>query len=261
MANYNFGVVKATFSNYMNESENVFAKEMFTNFMKLIKESKIFKAQFQIYNNLEDKHIVNESLAIKYIDENINLLKKEVCTSRLFELANKELAKVCEGLTPKVSDKKRALYENINTLINQSLNTTNVDQLHDSFTFVLNHITTNKPQSLMNENTELEYSHVPKDFLIKKAIEKFNSKYESLDESDKMILKSIVSTSSTDRETLFTSLKNETLSTLTSLMENSPQVDVSKVKTSMSKINEMAYNDDTFSNDVISLNELKKSLL
>src|SRR5258708_7069839 len=150
MANYNFGVIKATFSNYMNESENVFAKEMFTNFMKLIKESKIFKAQFQIYNNLEDKHIVNESLAIKYIYENINLLK-QVCAPIHLEVANKELAKVCEGLTPKVSEKKRVLYENIHTLINQSLNTTNVDQLHDSFTFVLNHITTNKPQNLMNE--------------------------------------------------------------------------------------------------------------
>ncbi len=260
MANYNFGVVKATFSNYMNESENVFAKEMFTNFMKLIKESKIFKAQFQIYNNLEDKHIVNENLAIKYIDENINLLK-QVCKAPNFEYANKELAKVCEGLTPRVSEKKRVLYENIHTLINQSLQTTNVDELHDSFTFVLNYLTTNKSQNLMNENTTLEYSHVPKDFLIKKAIEKFNTRYESLDESDKAILKSIVSTKLADKETLFTSLKNETLSTLTSLMENSPQVDISKVKTSMTKINEMVYNDDTYSTDIISLNELKKSLL
>lgn len=259
MANFNFGVIKATFTNYLNESENIFAKEMFTNFMKLIKESPLLQAQFQVYKNLEDKHIVNEALAIKYIDENINLVKQHCILSQNLNLKNLELAKICEGLKPKVSDKKKFLYENIQILIDQSLNTTNVDQLHESFSYVLNHIKTNEPKNLVVENA-IEYSHVPQDFLIKKAIEKFNDKYNGLNEAEKELFKTIISENVDVKSNYFNNLKISATDKLKSLLGESEVVD-KNINEAISKIEKMQFKEETYSTDVLSLKELKESLV
>lgn len=258
MANFNFGVIKATFTNYLNESENVFAKEVFNNFMKLIKESTVLKAQFQVYKNLEEKYIPNENLAIKYIDENIEMLKKS-CPKPVeaLESRNAQLEKVCKGIAPKLSDKKKTLYENIQTLINQSLTTTDVDSLHESFSYVLNHLTTNKPKLFVNENSD--YNSLPKEFLIRKAVEKFNAKYNSLNESEKELLKTIVSESSDVKIAYFSAMKNETVSKLKSILGESETVD-KNINEALTKVNEMSFNEDTYSTDVLKLKEFKESL-
>lgn len=256
MTNFNFGIIKATFTNYLNESENLFAKELFTNFMKLIKEEAVLQAQFQVYKNLEDKHIVNENLAIKYIDENLNVIKK--WPHAVLDRHNAVLAKICEGLKPKVSEKKKTLYENIQTLIDQTLNTTDVDQLHESYSYVLNHIKTNEPKNLVIE-TANEFTHVPQDFLIKKAIEKFNNKYNGLNEAEKELFLTIISENTDAKNAYFVNLKSSTTHKLKSLLGENEVVD-KNINEAISKIEKMKFNEETFSTDVLSLKELKESL-
>lgn len=259
MAKHNFGVIKATFTTYMNESENLHAKEMFGNFMKLIKESKFLRNEFEIYKNLENKHIPNENLAIKYIDENINLISGKF-TIADYNNAQSSLEKLVEGLTIKVSSSKKEFYDHIDSMIHESLAPTpDVDKLHESFSFVLEFVKNNKPKLIEASVVENGIGSIPKEFLIKKAIEKFNEKYASLNESDKSLFKSIVSTKIDEKQTVFSSLKEETLTSLKSLIGRDTNID-SKVNESITKITNMSFNGDTYTKDILSLNELKISI-
>jgi len=261
MAKHNFGVIKATFTNYMNESENLLAKEMFGKFMNMIKESKVLRTEFEIYKNLESKYIPNENLAIKYIDENIATLSA-ISVRKKFAQENDKLQSLMEGLEVKVSDRKKELYSHIDTMLSESLadeKSTDVDTLHESFSFVLEHIKNNKPKLVETNNLGVEFNHAPQEFLIKKAIEKFNNRYSSLTESDRSIFKSIVSNNPSLKQTVFENLKSQTLESLTSLIGESSQMN-DKINESITKINTMSFNNETYSSDVISLNELKSSL-
>lgn len=261
MAKNNFGVIKATFTNHMNESENLLAKEMFGKFMQMIKESKVLRAQFEIYKNLENKFIPNENLAIKYIDENISIITANYAQDAILT-ENEKLQPLVAGLDIKVSASKEKLYEHINTLILESCTSKlipNVDQLHESFEYVLNYVQTNKPKLIESSEVDPAYSAAPNEFLIKKAIEKFNARYSSLNEAEKSIFKSIVSEDVKIKEGVFQNLKDETLDSLKSLLGNSELVD-QKINESVSKINTMHFNNGTYLTDVISLNELKSNI-
>lgn len=260
MAIHNFGVIKATFTNYMNESENLHAKEMFGKFMQLIKESKFLKTEFEVYKNLENKYIPNENLAIKYIDECVDLFSTANISS--YNEARNRTAKLIEGLDIKVSAKKQELYKHIDTLIFESLTPEpNVDSIHESFSFVLDHIKINKPK-LVESTTHLDvdYSAIPKEFLIKKSIAKFNERFASLNETDKIVFKSIISENIADKEKVFTSLKEETTQLLKSLIDLNKDIDTVKINESITKINTMSFNSDTYPKDVVSLHDLKTSL-
>jgi hypothetical protein len=263
MAKLNFGEIKATFTNYMNESENLSAKEMFGKFMNTIKESKVLKAEFEVYKNLDSKYIPNENLAIKYIDENVALLCS-ITMRENFIKENEKIQKLVEGLEIKVSERKKELYNHIDTLLTESLadnKSTDVDKLHESFSFLLEHIKTNKPKLVESTDSEIDLKGVPQEFLIKKAIEKFNLKFSSLTESDRSIFKSIVSDNQNLKQTVFENLKDQTLESLNRLIDNSsPEPMKEKINESITKITSMSFNKDTYSNDVISLNELKSSL-
>src|SRR5258706_1673609 len=225
MAIHNFGVIKATFTNYMNESENLHAKEMFGKFMQLIKEEKVLKAEFEVYRNLENKYIPNENLAIKYIDECINIFSS--FNFNTYNDCNGKIVKLIEGLDIKVSQKKQELYKHIDTLIFESMTPEpNVDSLHESFVYILEYIKNNKPK--LSETTtplNVDYSSVPKEFLINRSIEKFNERFASLNEVDKVVFKSIISENVGDKQKVFTTLKEETTQLLKSLLDQNKELD------------------------------------
>lgn len=262
MATNNFGIIKATFTNYMNESENLLAKEMFGKFMNLIKESKFLRTEFEVYKNLENKHIPNEYLAIKYIDENIQLLSSLYTKEHAIN-EHAKLPKLIEGLEIKVSSSKRELYEHIDTLIFESLTgdgIANVDKMHESLSFVLEYVKNNKPKLReYSESLSPEIQAIPKDFLIKKAIQKFNDRYVGLNENDKQIFKSILSSNNEDKENVFTLIKEDTITKLESLI-GKPDIEDDRINESIDRIKKMSFNTETYSNDIISLNNLNKDI-
>lgn len=261
MTKFNFGVIKATFTYYLNESENIFAKDMFKDFMKLIKESALLQTEFKVYKSLEDKYLPNENLAIKYIDENLKLFSENGFTRESLISENAKLFPLVEGLSIRVSNNKESLYNHIHTLIYESLKgktMTDVDKLHESFTYVLEHIKNNKPKLTESEDFS-EYNSIPKEFLIKKAIDKFNDKYNSLNEGEKKLFKTIISENRSEKQNFFNNLKVETVDTLTSLLGESSVVD-ERINESVDRINSMTFNDESYANDILSLYELKESL-
>ena len=89
-----------------------------------------------------------------------------------------------------VDNEKVQLYTAINTLITESLkinDDVNVNDIHESFTFVFNHI--KSPKKALLENVDVE---IVNEDVIEIAVEKFNEKYTSLNENDKELLRTLI---------------------------------------------------------------------
>lgn len=258
----NFGIVKAiisgTFSEVLLESTNsVFGKKKISEFVDTLKNSDLLKTEYMVFSNLENKHIDNETLITKYIDENISLLKKYTKQDLISE--HKKLDQFIDESVILLKKDQINLYKNIHTLIYESLDghnvMTNVDKLYDSFTYIFEHI--KKPKIVIAEsksNLKLD-SSLNTDLVIEKALIGFNEKFSNLSEEEKKILNIIAFSEEKEKQDLFETLKIEGLNSLTKLKEKGIHED--KVNESIEKINSMSYNKDTLTEDVIHLNLLK----
>jgi hypothetical protein len=219
--------------------------------LDVVKSSPILQLEFKVFDNIEHKHITNEALAIKYIEDNVKLF--EVYTIDEIEAEHDKL-KSFVNESVQVDDKKTKLFEAVFTLVEESLmdnENIDVDKMHESFEYVLNHIKTNepKPQKQVPENLNEE--------VIEIAINKFNDKYKNLSEDEVKLFKKLVEATDDEKKELFEEYKAENLQTLTSLSEaNTSQ----KLEQSIEKINEMVFKPESADTDIVSLYELKKGL-
>jgi len=258
----NFGIVKAIISNTFSEiliesTNNIFGKKRINEFIDILKNSDLLKTEYMIFYNLDNKNIDNDTLITKYIDENISLLKKYTKQDFVFE--HQKLDKFIDESIILLNRDQVNLYENIHTLIYESLDghniMTNVDKLYDSFSYVFEHI--KKPKVIMVElkdNIKLD-SSLNTDLVIERALVKFNEKYSSLSEDEKKILNTIAFAEEIEKKSLFENLKKEGLNSLIKLKEK--RIHEDKVNESIEKIKGMTYNKSTLTEDVIHLNLLK----
>lgn len=275
MSKYNLGIVKTSILANLNESS------LIKNFIGLLKESQILKTELSIIDNIEKKHIVNEDLAIKYIDENINLLKEMGCTKEKFEAENAKFLALVEGVQFSNTSKKN-LYENIHILIYESLSgkkPTDVNKLHDAFVFVLEYVKNNKKEVISEgvKLPELPRELVLSDFLVKRAIFEFNEKYSSiLSEDELIVLKSLVKNENAQTtEGTFNTIKESTLNSLRELKseivsQNKSNIDVNeqreidqycgKIDESVKNIEKLNFDKERYMNDVLDLINLKSEL-
>ena len=145
MKNTNIGIANLVISNKLKESyfnDNLLeeSKKLTTDFFSTVKSSPILQLEFKVFSNIENKHIDNELVATRYIDNNIKLF--EVYTINEID---KEREKLYPFLTEEIQNNSEriALYEAIDTLITESLNDydkIDVDAVHEAFTLVLNYI-------------------------------------------------------------------------------------------------------------------------
>lgn len=258
MKNINIGIVNQLISKklkdaYFSKSLIKESKELTTNFLDVIKSSPILQLEFKVYDNIENKHIENDIIATRYIDNNIKLF--EVYT--LNEI-NKEHEKLKSFITEDfdIDDEKLKLYESIDSLIRESLSNpenVDVDNIHESFLNVLNHVKKEKKQVIENVETESINEDV-----IDIAIDKFNKKYESLDESDRSLFNKLIKSNNKEKNELFEAYKSENLTLLESRNKDQFRDDIAKA---IQKIKEMKFNSKTVNNDIVGLHELKKGLL
>ena len=81
----NFGFIKEHITNFLGESyftNSDMGNDIFKEYVKILKESKILKLEFAVFKNLEHKYIKEEASAIRYIDKNLEIGFKK--SSRLF---------------------------------------------------------------------------------------------------------------------------------------------------------------------------------
>ena len=123
MKNINIGVANLVVSDQLRESMFddsllVESKNTASKFFDVVKSSPILQLEFKVFSNLENKHILNEALAIKYIEDNVDLFE----TYTIDELsAEHEKLKSFIGEAV-IENYKAKLYEAISTLVDESLN-------------------------------------------------------------------------------------------------------------------------------------------
>ncbi len=272
MSKYNLGIVKTSILTNLNETSSV------KGFISLLKESDLLKTEFEIFDNIENKHVANEDLAIKYIDENINLLKAKGYTKETFETENSKVLPLIEGVKFATTTKE-TLYKNIHVLLYESLSgkkATNVNKLHDAFVYVLEYLKTNDKKVVVEA---VEVPAIPAhsdDFVLKIAIQEFNQKYSALlseDEAD--VLKAVITENKDFKRTTFKTIKENTLNALSTLKleidtQNKSKMDVyeqrevdqftSKIDESIKNIMLLEYKEASFEKDVLDLVNLKAEL-
>lgn len=256
MKNINIGIVNLVVSKklkdaYFNNALIEESKQVTNDFFTVVKSSPILQLEFRVFNNLETKHVENDLSATRYIDNNIKLF--EVYT--LFEIA-KEHEKLKPFLTEdvEIDNNKVKLYIAIDNLIKESLSNyddIDVDNIHESFEVVLTHIKTQKKNLLENVD-------VINDDVVEIAVDKFNEKYDSLNESDKNLLQVLIKSTPEEKQELLETYKNENLAILEGINKSNYKDSVTKA---IQKIKEMVFNSEKVDDDIISLHELKKELL
>jgi hypothetical protein len=274
MSKHNLGIIKTSILTNLNEGTSV------KGFITLLKESDLLKTVLTVYDNIEKKHIPNEELAIKYIDENINLLKEKGFTKEQFHEENSKLFPLIEGVTLATIDKE-SLFKDIHTLIYESLQgkrATNVNKLHDAFVNILEHLKTNDKKAVVES---IDLPTIPQEvalneFFIKRAIHEFNDKYNKLlTEDESTVLKAIISENKESKQITFNTIKESTLNALSSLKieleaKNKSKMDVSEqrevdqftygIEKSLTNIKLLEYNETSFEKDVLDLINLKNEL-
>ncbi len=256
MKNINIGIVNLVVSNKLKDAyfSNALieeSKQVTEDFFSVVKNSPLLQLEFKVFNNIETKYIDNDLAATRYIDNNIKLF--EIYT---FAEIEKEHEKLKPFLTEDVvvNDDKVQLYIAINNLIKESLSNyenIDVDNIHESFELVLSHI--KKPKLIHEEKAELINEDV-----IEIAVNKFNEKYDSLNEDERSLLLTLIKSNLAEKENLLESYKNESLSLLERINKESVKDSITKA---IQKIKEMKFNPESVDDDIISLYELKKDIL
>jgi len=263
----NFGCIKDSLVNnasslYLNENK---IDKRLKEFLNIVKSSPVLTLEFIIYKNIENKHISDDNLATRYIDENLSMLKN--FTKKEIIEENIKIQSFIED-DHFIDENKSKLYESIESIILENVKDNkfkNVDKIHTSFETILNHIKNNKENNVIQENKSVfeEYKdkYINIDFIFNNAVKKFNEKYSHLSEGEKRLLKLFIN-EDINKENIFNEVIVETIEMIDNHLknENDPNISNKLIKVK-EKINEMKFNENTIIDDFVKLNTLKESLL
>ena len=254
----NFGKINETFKSIFLESrlsnDNKGTK-LFKKYFKALKENKIFKTQYKIYNKLENKSEEDSGI---FIDECISVLNGLGKENIIKE--NNKLVKFIEKNGYEINDEDyefKDLHEHINNLLVLNKNTKNLNSIIESKVFLTKFKTEPK---VISENTEIE---VYTNKLLLPLIEaKFNEKFGNLlSESEKKVLKIMVGKDSEGKENLHNEYIRECID-LTN--KNLKECDIDE-KDALLQVKDrllrMDYSEDNFVSEINKLLSLKNELI
>ena len=252
----NFGNIKDTFKNLVIESvikKNDKGKKLFSKFLKTIKENKTLKDQYLIYSNLQNTKFDDPVQAREFVKENISLLKN--LNKNQITKGNDFFLKLLKG--NKIIKENDSFYKDILFLVESEITPSNVKKVNES---------TNNIVRLMLQKEEVEEViretiDLPPSVLTKLAVNKFNSRYSDISESEKEIIKTVLNGSNEDKENIYKKLKRECIDTIDNKLNESSDLDLKdkllKVKDKLLNTN---YSLDTFSTDISKIYDLKESI-
>lgn len=256
----NLGKLNAIF---IQNISNLFGKKngakIIKEFTSIIKDNKLLLEEYLIFENIENyknnensKEYINECL--KFINESN---KKEL------GLLNEKVANFMDknGIKQISEINNEKLFENIHNLIftKKSLKTINerIDQINEISNYIKENSSKEEPINEIN-NYNID------DNFYKFTINKFNDKYsKNLTEEEKNIFKIITDAdNSQEKITLFEKHKKECLTLANNfLKETNDLVTKEKLLNVKEKLLEQTYDENSYIQDILSLVELKKTLL
>jgi len=252
----NFGKIKNVFNDILVESiidKDVEKRKVVKRYIRAISESKILKAQFLIYNNIESRVDENQFSANLFITENIGILNKftrEAITAENTKLIN--MSQMVKSRLESEYDKKD-LHESITKLIFMKTTPSTVQEVTKSRLSIVNYINENK------EKIVVATPEIPTSMLANLAVDKFNEKYADLTEDEHKVLNVILKADNEDaRKEVF----NETIrgcidSVNIKLKESTNKEKLLDVK---DKLLRTSFTSESFSDDITKLLDLKRTL-
>lgn len=265
----NFGKIKNAVTNLLANSilkENDKDKNMTKEYLAEVKKNDILKKQYIIYSNIEEAHIPDRTAAFDFIKETVayldeyhpqSIMNENIkFTKKLADDLNKDLN---EQIEYQGNENLKEVHENITKLIHTKNTPSNLEKRNKLISEIADFIQKNEKEEI-NEDTELiKDENVPTDVIIKFAADKFNKKYENLDESEKKIVKTIINNKEDEKEQVFKETRNECFEEIDKTLEESEEKLELKDKLLKAKqrLLEMEYNPETFSTDMNKMLKLK----
>jgi hypothetical protein len=257
--------VGVTENNKPNSSNDV--KEVFNNYINLLRENKVLKTQYHIYSNIELKVESDKDKALEFVKENLSLMNK--FSIKEISETNKIISKILNNIPSSkldgyynVSDSVKKLHEDISTLINTKKMGNTISLILETNHKIVDYILNNKEDK--KEVVEgLGDTVLSSKDLSKLMVSRFNKEYgKSLSESESSLLKSILTNSSDEnkKNVMF----KESIKECLSLVNDKLKVADVDLKMSLLDLKEnlldKKYDNDSFEVDVLKLNTLKESL-
>ncbi len=255
----NFGMLKTAFNTILVEgmvSKNEKNKTLFKKYIKTIKESKVLKTQFLVYNNIENKLEENEFKATQFLQENIALLK-QFSKKEILEANTKLVTPILyETVDAEAGYANKALHENITKLIFTDKTAGNIDSIVEATASIVDYIKNNK-KVLQTEAIEL-----PSSMLTSMMVDKYNEKYSQLSESDKSILRVLIESTDNEKKDVYAKTLRECIDLIDTKLGGTDL----DVKDKLLRVKDKLLNDkqeinEDFEKNISKLVDLKDSLI
>ena len=251
----NFGSIRTLINRSLSDAylnENSEGKDVFKKYVKLLKEDTNLKNLFFLHKNLEDTTLSSNTEAKEFIKENIEFVK----------LADEEsligsISKVDSLVSGEVEP--NVLHNAIHDLVFTERTLENLPVIYEAVSTLSTHLLLEKNRGELN--LQAEYEAVDSDKLLELAVNKYNDRYGALSEMERNIIR-LSLLGSQVKETAFDSIVSENLSSIdTSLIDRDETEVREKLKKTKEKLSSMAYNEDSFVDDMFKLSALKDSAL
>jgi len=252
----NFGNIKDTFKNLVVESvikKDEKGKKLFSKFLKTIKENKTLKDQYLIYSNLQNSKFDDGVEAKEFVKENIELLKG--LNEGHIVKGNEFFLKLLKG--NQIVKENQEFYNKVSYLVNTEKTPSNIKKINESINYIV------KPMLEKEEVEEVvtESIDLPPSVLTKLAVNKFNSRYSNITESEKEIIKTVLNGTNEDKENIYNKLKRECIDGIDSKLNESSDLELKdKLLKVKDKLLNSGFNLDTFSTDISKFYDLKESI-
>lgn len=232
-------------------------KKAVRNVIKTIKEDKNLMAEFNFYNiirnyNSKNSSIITPETVLVKLDEQV-LSKVDYANVKK---SNDKLRKVMieSGVVPfsHVDDEKRKLYESGNVILSKKPTLSNLYDLHESRTGIVNYMTAHKDDKVVEALSTDQ------------IIENFENKLkDTLTESEISFVQQITDfrtpIAEKRKEKLFNKLKEDCQSVINSMLkEDSDNIELKGLN---DKLNEMKFNNESIVSDIAKLLEIRDILM
>lgn len=245
-----FGQIKSTIDSLLIEAVNKNDNKIVKKYITLLKENKVLRDLFNVYHNIQNAYLVNENEITHYINTNMKVL--ETYPKKVLRESIKKLQKLV-GSKDKVL-KEGDILVHIDNMVFTNRNGNNVNTLHESFVAVRDFIKENAPIERSQKKVSIK-------LLTKLAAKKFNERFDSLNETEREMFKSLQGSSEGEKKEVYNKILAECIDSINNkLSEANDLTTKEKLLETKDIIYRLEYSDETFTENLMKIYNLKDNL-
>ena len=256
----NFGQINETFKNILVDSiitKDEKGKKVFKAYIKALKENKILKTQYAVYQKLENKVSIGgeEERSTIFIDECISMLQN-LGRDNIVE-TNRKLVNFLKKNGYKVYTDEydfKSLHEHINNVAFLERNTKNVNTIVESKIFIKNY------SNLVEKKEHKIVEPYSNKMLIPLLKNKFNEKYANLSELEKKVIRLSINGTDDDKKVLYSGTIKECVDLVNEQLKECSIEQKDTLLQVKDKLLRYNFNSDNFASEMSEMNYLKTTL-